>query len=174
MSRGLDFWNSLAQVFLRRKTLRKKFQIFAIYKFQTTVITTKTTTSMTTIATPVPVDPEQVRNATFSLFQEKSIKVLKSFFLCIEAMVQQIFVLKFSKFIKTQDVLELVEDFATEIGVNVSDIVGNNVTVNVTTAMGAKEDVLPDIWAMLSLLVTQPMLYMLIGAIGKRILFLFA
>jgi hypothetical protein len=64
--------------------------------------------------------------------------------------------------------LELVEEFATEIGVNVSDIVVNNVTANVTTVMSAKEDVLPDIWAMLSLLVTQPMLYMLIGAIGKR------
>jgi hypothetical protein len=70
--------------------------------------------------------------------------------------------------------LELVEEFATEISVNVSDIVGNNVTANVTNAMSAKEDVLPDIWAMLSLLVTQPMLYMLIGAIGKRNLFLFA
>jgi hypothetical protein len=70
--------------------------------------------------------------------------------------------------------LELVEEFATEIGVNVSDIVGNNVTANVTTAMSAKEDALPDMWAMLSILVTQPMLYMLIGAIGKINLTLFA
>jgi hypothetical protein len=70
--------------------------------------------------------------------------------------------------------LELVEEFATEIGVNVSDIVGNNVTANVTTVMSAKEDVLPDMWAMLSILVTQPMLYMLIGALGKRNLTLFA
>jgi hypothetical protein len=64
--------------------------------------------------------------------------------------------------------LELVEEFATEIGVNVSDIVGNNVTANVTTVMSAKEDVLPDMWAMLSILVTQPMLFMLIGALGKK------